>query len=198
MQYHASLDEAWKGDTFAFTIGHREGERVVFDLLRGFKRQRPEFVFDEISSWCKKYGVRFCYCDQYSSEPTKLALRERGVMLTSVPFTGQSKPEIYSKFKAALSVGGVELLDHKESLGELRALQVKIAPSGQPKIEAAHDDYADVLALLVYEIGPSGRLPFLKYEKPRGEPSYFSQSNMRRAFAGSFGERRGSVSDKKF
>jgi hypothetical protein len=52
--------------------------------------------------------------------------------------------------KEQLRTGQVELLDHPESLKELRALESRITGSGHMQVTAPsgfHDDFADILAL---------------------------------------------------
>ena len=74
-------------------------------------------------------------------------------------FTAQSKANIYAALRDAIVNQHIELLDHSESLRELRLLEASMLPSGGMRIQAPegagyHDDYADVLALLSHELRP--------------------------------------------
>ncbi|MDO9069584.1 MAG: hypothetical protein Q7W05_14170 [Deltaproteobacteria bacterium] len=62
--------------------------------------------------------------------------------------------DIYATLRSRIQDGTIELLDHRDSLRELRALELENLPGGGTRIghpRHGHDDYADAMALAVSE-----------------------------------------------
>lgn len=90
--------------------------------------------------------------DQYGAAPLGEALWHAELRLNEVPFTQQSKADIYGTLRALIVDRRIELLDHPELLKELRQLELEMLPGGMARVghpsrAGAHDDYADVVAL---------------------------------------------------
>ena len=71
-------------------------------------------------------------------------------------FTNQSKADFYATLRSRIMDQTIELLDHPDSLKELRGLELENLPGGSIRIGHArhvrsHDDYADAMALAVSE-----------------------------------------------
>lgn len=158
LSYMAALDASGLSgkDRFTFAIGHHAGgnaETVKFDCLRGWSRAAVTVVLDEIAKLLKLYGLSSVTCDQFSFAFVRELLSQRGIEAIQLPFTARSKPEIFLDLKLALAQGGVRLLDHPDSLRELRMLESKRTSGGNYSIAAPrgqHDDYATVIALLAH------------------------------------------------
>ncbi len=157
--YFAAIDAAFKGDAFTFAVAHRDRGVIVVDKLMGWKgssRQPLKLgtVLPDIVETARAYRVERILGDQYASEPIRHALQEKHVFFKEVPFTPQSKIEIYGTLRALISDESIELLDHKESLRELRGLEVELLPGGNARVghgNRGHDDYADAIALAVHQ-----------------------------------------------
>jgi len=159
--YEAAIDAAFKGDRFTFAVAHKESRenKLVVDYLAGWEgtRQQPVRlgqVIPEIRATLDRYGTRRVYGDQFGAEPLKHAFQEAGIEFEEVPFTLQSKADLYANLRSHIVERRIELLDHKESLRELRGLEVELLPGGRPRIghanrSGAHDDYAAAIALAV-------------------------------------------------
>lgn len=158
--YSAAIDASGLSgkDRFTFSIGHRAvrgkaGEGISFDVLRGWQRQAVGIVCDEIAALLKAYELRSVIADQFGFSFLRELLSQRGIEVVQLPFTARSKPEIFLDLKLALSQGRISLLDHAESLRELRMLESKRTSGGNYSISAPrgqHDDYATVIALLAH------------------------------------------------
>ncbi len=160
--YIAALDASGLSgrDRFTLAVGHRIARGSAantcldFDALRGWSREPVSQVVDEVASLLKSYGLRSVIGDQFGASFLKELLSQRGIEMRCVPFTSRSKPEILLALKLALAQGKVSLLDHPESLRELRMLESKRTSGGNYTIAAPrgqHDDFAIVIALLAHE-----------------------------------------------
>jgi hypothetical protein len=110
----------------------------------------------EIKAICKKYGVYTVLGDQFGAEPLKDAFMRSSLEYEERTFTNQSKADIYATLRTRIMDETIELLDHQESLKELRGLELENLPGGGIRIGHArhgrsHDDYADAMALAVSE-----------------------------------------------
>ncbi len=161
-RYCAAIDAAFKGDKFTFAISHREGRTgmVVVDHLQGWQGSRSEpvrlgFVIPEIKSVLQRFGVGRVYGDQFGAEPLKQSFGAAGIRFEEVTFTQNSKADIFGLLRNLIINQKIELLDHKDSLRELRGLEVELLPGGNARIghgRQGHDDYADSLALAVHQL----------------------------------------------
>jgi hypothetical protein len=184
-QYLAALDASGLSgrDKFTLAIGHRaargsSGVGVAFDLLRGWSRAPVAAVCDEVAALLKSYGLRTVVADQFGFSFLRELLSTRGIEVRQLAFTTRSKPEVFLDLKLGLSQGRIQLLDHPESLRELRMLESKRTSGGHYGIAAPrgqHDDYACVIALLAHEAKSSSITPqcFLASggQIHRGEPT---------------------------
>jgi hypothetical protein len=165
-QYSAAIDASGLTgkDKFTLAIAHRSargsaGVGAKFDLLRGWSRAPVAMVCDEIAAILKSYWLHSVAADQFGFSFLRELLRLRGIEVRQVPFSARSKPEIFLDLKVGLSRGQIGLLDHTESLRELRMLESRRTSGGNYSISAprgAHDDYACVIALLNHEMKTSG------------------------------------------
>ena len=163
--YSAALDASGLTgkDKFTLAIGHRAsrgsaGVGTKFDLLRGWSRASVGMVCDEIASILKSYWLRSVAADQFGFSFLRELLAQRGIEVRQVPFSARSKPEIFLDTKTAFSRGQISLLDHAESLRELRMLESRRTSGGSYSISAprgGHDDFACVIALLVNQMKQS-------------------------------------------
>ena len=165
VDYRASLDQAYKMDTFVLAIAHREGECIVVDLLKGWspgrgKPVRLDTLLPELQAELEPYRIKRVQGDQFAAVPFRELIRKHGIYYEEKTFTNESKKDMYASLKDALISQRMELLDHSPSLRELRTLEARALPSGAMRIEAPRgagfsDDYADALAILAHELRPS-------------------------------------------
>jgi hypothetical protein len=164
--YYAALDASGLTgkDKFTLAIGHRSvkgssGVGIKFDVLRGWSRAPVSAVCDEIAVVLKGFGLHSVVADQFGFSFLHELLSQRGIEVRQLPFTTRSKPEIMLELKTGLAQGRIHLLDHPESLRELRILESRRTSGGNYSIAAPrgqHDDYACVIALLAYTAKQGG------------------------------------------
>ena len=162
-RYVAAVDAAYKGDRFTMCVAHHDNGRqqVVVDLLTGWQGSKESplklgKVLPQIKAIAKRYGVVEVFGDQFGAEPLKEAFGREYLTYEERTFTNQSKADIYATLRSRIMDGAIELLDHQESLKELRGLELENLPGGSIRIGhakhgRAHDDYADSMALAVSE-----------------------------------------------
>jgi hypothetical protein len=176
--YRAAIDAAFKGDRFVLAIAHQNDTgTVLVDHLSSWQGTRQEpvrlgAVIPEIGKQLQRYRVGSVYADQYGAEPLRHAFAQAGIGFQEVTFTSQSKADLYNTLRLRILDRRVELLDHKDSLRELRGLEVELLPGGAVRIRhgsSGHDDYADAIALAVREAGLHGRVDTHVYAA--GRPS---------------------------
>ncbi len=169
-------------DRFVFGVARRAvrgsaGLGTAIDLLRGWSRAPVPQVCDEVAKLAKSYGLRQIVADQHGYAFLRELMSARGIELKQLPFTTRSKPEIFLDLKVGLSQLRVQLLDHPESLRELRMLEGKQTSGGHQAIGAPrgmHDDYACVIALLTHlsKAEEDTGAPFM-ISFPKGGPVVF-------------------------
>lgn len=154
--YVCAIDPAFKHDAFALTIFHLDEDgMVVQDLVRRYKPQHgealnPNKIFDEIGPILSSYGIVSIFSDQYHLESLQQLAMRRGFIIEGVPFKATNKAMIYGSLQQLLNQNRIKLLDHSETLKELRQLERKLTGGGVVQISApqgAYDDLATVVAL---------------------------------------------------
>jgi hypothetical protein len=104
-----------------------------------------DLVLGEIKQIAKTYRLTKITGDQFAHQALAQLFRDRGIGdLEKFDVTADSKRETYTAFKLRLAQGKTELLDHPESLRQLRLLEAKRISGGGVKIGAPpgmHDDF---------------------------------------------------------
>jgi hypothetical protein len=158
--YVVAVDPAFTGDAFGLLVGHRDGDQVVVDLVRGWhgSRKTPVAIdptLDEITAISEAYGRAAVVIDQFAAEAIRQGLADRGVTVLARPWSNETKIDAVAAVRRCLYAGALELPDHPTLLAELVGLEQHLLPSGRPRIAAAgggHDDYAMSLMALVLEL----------------------------------------------
>jgi hypothetical protein len=158
--YVIAVDPAFTGDAFGLVVGHREGDRVLVDFVRGWhgSRHTPVVIdptLDEIAAIAGAYGRAPVVTDQFAAEAIRQGLAARGVTVLARPWSNDSKIDAVAAVRRCLYAGALELPDHGLLLTELIGLEQRLLPSGPPRIAAGgggHDDYATALLALVLEL----------------------------------------------
>jgi hypothetical protein len=159
--YPATIDASGLSgkDRFTFAIGHRsvrgkDQAGVSLDLLRGWSRRGVAEVVDEIAATLKLYGLSTVSADQFGFSFLKELLALRKIEVIQLAWSARIKPEIFLDLKLALAQGNLKLLDHPESLRELRLLECRRTSGGHSAISAPrgqHDDFACAIAMLNHQ-----------------------------------------------
>jgi hypothetical protein len=141
------------GDSFAASIGHREGERLVQDVAFAARPPfNPHEVTKQICELLKKYRVENIKGDRYSARWVADAFESHGIHYVQ---SRRTKSDLYLELAPLLAQGRCELLDNKVQAAELRSLERKTGMSGKDSVNhppKGHDDSANALAGLMVNL----------------------------------------------
>ena len=160
-QYVACADASGLSgkDSFTFGIGHKthRGDQigVSLDLLRGWSRRAVKEVVTEISLAMEAFSLKRIYLDQFGFSFLHELFSQRGIEAVQMAWSSANKAPIFLDLKLALAQGTLKLLQHEESLRQLRFLESKKTSGGAFLIGAPrgqHDDYASVVAMLNFQL----------------------------------------------
>ena len=147
-RYVAAVDPAGGGpDEFALAICHREvSGKVVQDLIRGWRSDRPVDTVVEAVKLLKAYRCSAVIGDQYSGEWARQAFQDRGVRYVVSPL---SASEAFLELLPLVNQGAIELLDDQRQTTQLIALERRVSPTGKDILahpRGGHDDRPNALA----------------------------------------------------
>jgi len=147
--YSAFADPAGGGqDEFTLAIGHREGETLIVDVVRGM-RGVPAEITATYAELLKAYGVREVIGDKYAGAfPSDEFARHK----ITYRYADKPKSGLYVDLLPALNSGRVELPPCDRLANQLASLERRTARGGREQIDhppGGHDDRANVVAGLV-------------------------------------------------
>ncbi len=134
-------------DSFTLAIAHREGDRMVLDVLR---ERRPPFSPDDVvreySAILTSYRCTVVTGDRYGGEWPRERFRSHGIRYLP---SERSKSELYGAFLPLVNAGRMELPDDRRLLSQLLGLERRTARGGRESIDhgpGGHDDLANAAA----------------------------------------------------
>jgi hypothetical protein len=163
--YVAAIDPAFRHDSFAFAICHREkSNRIVLDVVLRWKpektqRLNPKLIIDELLPWLRAFNIQTVHSDQYQLESLQQIALDKGIAINGMDFTSKSKAKMYGDLETLFKTKRLDLLDPELSIAmneliqELIRLEKKSLSSGVVQITAPqghHDDLATVLTLAAH------------------------------------------------
>jgi hypothetical protein len=170
--YHAFTDPSGGSvDSFSLAIAHHEktSDRVVLDLL---EERRPPFspqaVVDEFAKILQSYGVHSVRGDRYAGEWVRECFQKANI---GYEHSGKNKSEIYLEFLPLMSRRGVELLDNKRLVSQIRGLERRTRSGGADLVDhykGGHDDLINSVAGVVW-MARARTGPRIYRLKPLGE-----------------------------
>jgi len=148
--YYAFVDPAGGSgkDSMALSIFHKEKdtERIIQDCIRA---QRPPFnpkqCVKEFTRVLKSFGLSRVTGDKYSGDWCASTFREEGIQYENAKKT---KAELYLDFLPLIMQGRLDLLDHRQTIIELKQLE-RVTGRGRDIVDHPanlHDDCANVTA----------------------------------------------------
>ena len=152
--YQAFCDPSGgSGDSFTFSIGHAEGERLVQDyLLRVPPPSNPHHVTKRCVEAAKLYGINTIKGDKYAARWVSDAFEAEGINYVQ---SKRSKSDLYLELAPLLAQGRCEILDNRTQTAELRSLERRTGRSGKDSVDhppQGHDDAANALAGLMVNL----------------------------------------------
>lgn len=156
--YVAALDPAFRGDDFAFTIGHYDPNKgFVQDLLKKwtpkFAKLSPAAILDEIKVDLDSYHIEAVYSDQYQLESLQQLAADRNFSIIGQDFTANSKSKMFGSFQQLLRNNRIFLLRDFDMLQEFLWTQKTVGHGGYIRVSAPvgkHDDLVMVTVLCAY------------------------------------------------
>lgn len=156
--YVAAIDPAFRGDDFAFTIGHYDPAKgFVQDLLKKWTprstKLSPTVILDEIKVDLDHYGIEMVYSDQYQLESLQQLAADRGFSIIGMDFTANSKSKMFGSFQQLLRNSRINLLRDHDQLAQFLWIQKTIGHGGYVRVSAPvgkHDDLVMVTVLCAY------------------------------------------------
>ncbi len=156
--YSGSIDAAFKGDRFAFSLVGFNEKRVTQYVLKYWEGSKKKPVqIHEVASFirtiCRQYGLSEVIGDQFSFQPLRELFLQYGINLVENTFTLPYKRKIYFGLKRLINNQQIDLLDIPLQAKELKELVVEQTPTGQIRIghpQGGSDDCADALAVAAY------------------------------------------------
>jgi hypothetical protein len=149
---YAAFSDASGGrhDAFTLCIGHREGDRIVADVIRGKHPPfDPQAVTAEYAKLAKDYGVNQVVGDAYGAAWVETAWRENGLRYVR---SDMPKSQLYLEALPAFTRGIVSIPDHAKLIRELRLLERRTSRAGKDTVDHGRngsDDHANALAGLI-------------------------------------------------
>lgn len=155
VRYVASMDPGFRGDAFAFCIGHMEGGAFVQDVMEGWRGSKeqplsPHLCLALASGLCKEFAVTVVSSDQHHLESVQEIAQTFGLTVEPHIFTNQSKRVMWSEFITLLHQDKLRLLSDDETMGELAAMERILSPNGSIRYAGKRDDRATVLAMCTH------------------------------------------------
>jgi hypothetical protein len=160
--YFAFVDaSAGRHDAFTVCISHREGQRVVADVVRGRPAPfDPQSVANEYAELAKAYHCRSVTGDAYAGEWTAGAFRAAGVEYVQAELTAS---ELMLEGLPLFTRGMASIPPHPALLRELRLLERRVSRfSGKDSVShgvGGFDDHA--VALFGAMVLVNTHLPFV-------------------------------------
>ncbi len=134
-------------DSMALAIAHREGDRVVLDLVRERPSPcSPEDVVQEFAALVTRYHVPVVRGDRYAGEWPRERFRARGIDYEPAD---RVRSDLYRDLLPLLLSRGADLLDSPRLVAQLVGLERRVGRSGKDQITRSpngHDDVANAAA----------------------------------------------------
>jgi hypothetical protein len=148
-QYIAFADPGGGGkDEYTLAVGHREGERLVVDLVHG-RKGNPAAITADYAEILKRYRITRVSGDRYAGAWVPTEFQRHDITYESAP---GSRSELYSSLAPALNSGAVELPPCPTLAAQLVSLERRTTRGGRDIIDhgpGAHDDRANAAAGVV-------------------------------------------------
>jgi hypothetical protein len=143
--YFAFVDASGGGsDAYAIAVGHKEGERIIIDVVRG-KHGNPKKITQEYAVLCRSYGIKAVTGDKYAKDWVQDAWREEGFKYIEAE---QPAAQLYLESQPQWVRGLVGIYGDPVLLKELRHLECIPGRIGKDQVthpRNMHDDMANVV-----------------------------------------------------
>jgi hypothetical protein len=143
--YSAFVDmSGGRHDASCIGIVHREGDRVIADVIRG-RHGNPAAAVAEFSTLARQYACHQITGDNYSADWVATAFENAGCQYVRSRLT---RSELYLEGLPLFTRGLISIPDHAQLVRELRLLERRVARSGKDSVDhgvGGSDDHSNVL-----------------------------------------------------
>ncbi|MGJ7456959.1 hypothetical protein [Halomonas sp. RA08-2] len=150
-RYFGFADPAGGGkDEFTMAIGHRDGERVVVDVVRG-RRGTPAQIVEEYAALFKDYRVSRITSDRFAGSWPADEFKKHGITCDQ---SAKPKSQLYVDSLARFNSGQVEIPPEDKLITQFCNLERRTARGGRDSVDhpsGGHDDRANAVAGLLAE-----------------------------------------------
>jgi hypothetical protein len=172
-RYFAFCDlSGGRGDDASLCISHREGRKVVIDLVRRWKPPfNPHEAVGDMVSEVKAYGIKYIVGDNYAAEFAKRSFEVCGCRYQRAV---KPKSALYLELLPRLCSGEIELLDNDVLVSQLAGLERRTRSGGRDIVDhppGGHDDLANAVAGVVEVATAVRRVGVFLTEKGRSYES---------------------------
>ncbi len=163
--YQAFVDPSGgSNDAMTMALGHREGDRIVLDLIRERKPPfSPEAVVAEFCETLRRYGVSTVMGDRYAGEWPREQFRKLGI---AYPLSEKPKSDLFRDLLPVLNSHRVDLVDSEKLINQLVGLERRVSRGGRESIDHAphaHDDLANAVAGAISLLAREYRQPVAQF-----------------------------------
>jgi hypothetical protein len=146
-RYSAFCDPSGgRNDAYVIAIAHKEGERVIADVVRGRVAPfNPQDVTQEFAALAKQYHCTKIVGDGYSGDWVSTAWRDAGLAYERAD---KAKSQIYLEALPLWTRAQISIPEHKQLLRELRLLERRTHRSGKDTVDHGRngsDDHCNAL-----------------------------------------------------
>jgi hypothetical protein len=133
--YVAAMDPATRGNAWTLVVGDRVGQkkRIVHAeqwIGSTIEPLSPRKVLEQIGKVLEKYGLTWCFTDQWAADALRDIADEVGVDLIIEDWTQKGKTIAFTGFRDALGDGSIELPNDPVLLSDLRLVRRRVTQSG--------------------------------------------------------------------
>jgi hypothetical protein len=147
VSYVAFADaSAGRHDAFSICLGHREGDRLIADVIRA---RRPPFdpnaVAAEYADLARGYRCREIVGDNFAGEFVPQAFKAAGMAYRRA---SRTRSQLYLESVSQFMRGVVSMPNHPKLIRELRLLERQVSPSGRDRVDhpkGGSDDLSNAL-----------------------------------------------------
>ena len=164
-RYQAFVDPSGgSNDAMTMALGHREGDRIVLDLVRERKPPfSPEAAVAEFCETLRRYGVSTVTGDRYAGEWPREQFRKLGV---NYRISEKPKSDLFRDLLPVLNSHRVDLVDSEKLINQLVGLERRVSRGGRESIDHAphaHDDLANAVAGAISLLAREYRQPVAQF-----------------------------------
>lgn len=150
-RYIAGVDTSGgQNDSFVLAIAHKEGERVVLDLVKEWEAPfDPVMVVEEAAALLKSYRITAAHGDAYAAQWVVSQFKLHEISYRSA---GMSRSEAYLQVLPKLMGRNVMLLDHPRMVSQFATLQRRTNVTGRDTVDhvrGMNDDVANAVAIVL-------------------------------------------------